>query len=108
VTRWVRSTRWAGCGLRAGEPVTVAEGYATGATVHRATGMAVAIALDTSNLMAVAVAVAMALRDQDPARPIYMAADNDHHLPVRARAVQRCWTCCTEAALLHTRGEVGV
>ncbi len=25
-----------------------------------------------------------------------------------ARAVQRCWTCCTEAALLHTRGEVGV
>jgi transposase-like protein len=26
----------------------------------------------------------------------------------RGRAVQRCWTCCTEAALLHTRGEVGV
>ncbi len=24
------------------------------------------------------------------------------------RAVQRCWTCCAEAALLHTRGEVGV
>ena len=23
------------------------------------------------------------------------------------RAVQRCWTSCTEAALLHTRGEVG-
>ncbi len=25
----------------------------------------------------------------------------------RARAVQRCWMGCTEAALLHTRGEVG-
>jgi hypothetical protein len=25
-----------------------------------------------------------------------------------ARAVQRCCMCCTEAALLHTRGEVGV
>ncbi len=25
-----------------------------------------------------------------------------------ARAVQRCWMGCTEAALLHTRGEVGV
>jgi len=24
-----------------------------------------------------------------------------------ARAVQRCWMGCTEAALLHTRGEVG-
>jgi len=24
------------------------------------------------------------------------------------RAVQRCWMGCTEAALLHTRGEVGV
>ncbi len=67
--------------LRPGTPVIVAEGYATGATVHRATGMAVAVALDTSNLMAVATA----LRDQDPARPIYLAADNDHHLPLRAK-----------------------
>ena len=53
--------------LRAGAPVIVAEGYAIGATVHRATGIVVA------------------LRDQDPVRPIYVAADNDHHLPLRAR-----------------------
>ena len=66
--------------LRPGCPVIITEGYATGATVHRATGMAVAVALDTSNL----IAVATALRDQDAARPIYMAADNDHHLPLRA------------------------
>ncbi len=73
-------------GLRAGEPVTVAEGYATGATVHRATGMA--------------VAVAVALRDQDPARPIYMAADNDHHLPVRARPLPNAGREKAEAAAL--------
>ena len=29
-------------------------------------------------------------------------------LPGNGRAVQRCWMVCTEAALLHTRGEVGV
>jgi len=29
-------------------------------------------------------------------------------LPDLSRAVQRCWMGCTEAALLHTRGEVGV
>jgi phage/plasmid primase-like uncharacterized protein len=65
--------------LRPGEPVGIAEGYATGASPHRATGMTVAIALDTSNL----TAVALALRQQDPDRPLYMLADNDHHLPLR-------------------------
>jgi phage/plasmid primase-like uncharacterized protein len=65
--------------LRPGEPVAIAEGYATAATVHRATGTAVAVALDTSNL----TAVALALRQDDPDRPLYMAADNDHHLPLR-------------------------
>jgi conjugative relaxase-like TrwC/TraI family protein len=65
--------------LKPGEPVAIAEGYATAATVHRATGIATAVALDTSNL----TAVALAFRQADPERPIYMAADNDHHLPLR-------------------------
>ncbi len=65
--------------LRPGAPVIVARSYATAAAIHRATGMAVAAALDTGNLMAVAVA----LRSQAPSRPIYLAADNDHHLPLR-------------------------
>jgi phage/plasmid primase-like uncharacterized protein len=80
--------------LRAGAPVIVAEGYATGATIHRATGMAVAVALDTSNLMAVATA----LREQDPARLIYMAADNDHHLPLRAKPLPNAGREKAEAA----------
>jgi conjugative relaxase-like TrwC/TraI family protein len=65
--------------LQPGEPVAIAEGYATAATVHRALGMTVAVALDTGNL----ASVALALRQDDPDRPIYMAADNDHHLPLR-------------------------
>ena len=80
--------------LRPGEPVLVAEGYATGATVHRATNLAVAVALDTSNLMAVATA----LREQDSARPIYMAADNDHHLPLRAKPLPNAGREKAEAA----------
>lgn len=80
--------------LRDGAPVIVAEGYATGATVHRATGLPVAVALDTSNLLAVATA----LREQDPTRPIYMAADNDHHLPLRAKPLPNAGREKAEAA----------
>jgi phage/plasmid primase-like uncharacterized protein len=65
--------------LRQGKPVGIAEGYATAATVHRATEMPVAVALDTSNL----TAVALAIRQADQDRPIFMFADNDHHLPLR-------------------------
>ncbi len=88
--------------LRAGTPVIVAEGYATGATVHQATGLAVAVALDTSNL----IAVATALRDQDPARPIYLAADNDHHLPLRAKPLPNAGREKAEAAAATVGGRV--
>lgn len=88
--------------LRAGTPVIISEGYATGATVHRATGMAVAVALDTSNLMAVATA----LRDQDPVRVIYLAADNDHHLPLRAKPLPNVGREKAEAAAVTVGGKV--
>jgi len=88
--------------LRAGTPVIVVEGYATGATVHRATGKAVAVALDTSNLLAVATA----LRDQDPARLIYMAADNDHHLPMREPPLANAGREKAEAAAAAVGGKV--
>ena len=58
--------------------------------------MAVAVALDTSNLMAVAAA----LRDQDPERSIYMAADNDHHLPLRVKPLPNAGREKAEAAAL--------
>lgn len=63
-----------------GAPLLVAEGYATGATLHEATGLSVAVVFNAANL----AAVARAYRAADPERPILVAGDNDHHLPRRA------------------------
>lgn len=53
--------------------VVVCEGYATGATIHQATGHAVAVAFNAGNLKTVAVA----LRSKFPAARIVIAADDD-------------------------------
>ena len=60
-----------------GQPVVIAEGYATAATLREITGLATIAAFDSGNLLDVARAV----RERDPARRIVIAADNDHHLP---------------------------
>jgi conjugative relaxase-like TrwC/TraI family protein len=88
--------------LRPGEPAAIAEQYATAATVHRATGMTVAVALDTGNL----TAVALTLRQSDTERPIYMAADNDHHLPLRDPPLANTGKEKAEAAALCVGGRV--
>lgn len=54
----------------------VAEGYATGASVHQATGQPVAVAFNASNL----TNVAKEIREQMPDGELYIAADNDRHL----------------------------
>lgn len=59
-----------------GMPVTVvllAEGYATGASLHEATGLPVAIAFDANNL----TPVAQALRKRYPGARILICADDD-------------------------------
>lgn len=58
----------------AGAPLLIAEGYATGATLHETTGYAVAVAFDAGNLRS----VALSLRAKFPAAQIVLAADNDH------------------------------
>ena len=63
--------------LLPGQPLLIAEGFATAATMREATGLAVAVAFDSGNL----VEVSRAYRERDPDRPIVIAADNDHHLP---------------------------
>ena len=68
-----------GGSLKPGSPLLVAEGYATGATLHEATGLPVAVAFNAANLLA----VAKSYRAADPSRPIVIAGDNDHHLPHR-------------------------
>ncbi len=51
----------------------IAEGFATGATIHQATGYLVAVAFDAGNLEAVAVT----LRTKFPTLPIILCADAD-------------------------------
>ena len=56
-----------------GCPVVVAEGYATAASLHLATGWPVVVAFDANNMEA----VARALKDAHPGARIVLAADDD-------------------------------
>lgn len=56
-----------------GEPLVICEGYATGASLHMATGLCVAVAFDAGNLMP----VAEAMRERFAGRPIILCADDD-------------------------------
>lgn len=67
-----------GCYHSLGKPdgvLIVCEGFATGASIHEATGQAVAVAFNAGNLMAVATA----LHKKYPKQAIVLAADDDHH-----------------------------
>lgn len=61
--------------LAAAPVIVIAEGYATAATLHEATGYAAVMAVDAGNLRP----VAEALRAIYPDRRIIIAADNDRH-----------------------------
>ena len=61
------------------KPLVIAEGYATGASLHELTGMTVSVAFNASNLMA----VALAAREKWPDREIIVAGDNDVELTTR-------------------------
>jgi putative DNA primase/helicase len=65
-----------GCYFAIGTPdgvLCIAEGYATGASIHEATGHAVAVAFDAGNLLP----VALALREKLPDVRIVVCADDD-------------------------------
>lgn len=76
--RFLSGGRVKGCYLAIGKPkggrLIVCEGYATGASIHEATGEAVAVAFNAGNLGS----VALALRTKYPALKITMAADDDY------------------------------
>jgi len=59
------------------EIVLIAEGFATGASLHQATGLPVAIAFDAGNLKE----AALAIRKELPNASITICADNDHKHP---------------------------
>src|SRR6185312_9474317 len=58
-------------------PLVICEGYATGASIHEATGFAVVAAISAGNLKT----VSSALRSKWPSREIIIAADNDQWTP---------------------------
>jgi putative DNA primase/helicase len=60
-----------------GEMVVVCEGYATGASIYEATGLAVAVAFNAGNLSP----VAKALRAKYPQMKLVVAADDDQGTP---------------------------
>ena len=75
--RFLAGGRTAGCYFSIGKPggtVCIAEGYATGATIHEATGHSVAVAFNAGNL----VAVARTLRAKLPDSRIVLCADDDY------------------------------
>lgn len=59
--------------IEPGADIMVAEGFATGASLHEATGVSVAVAFDAGNMMP----VAKALSERHPASLICLMADND-------------------------------
>ncbi|MGE5525937.1 MAG: AAA family ATPase [Rhodospirillaceae bacterium] len=72
LTRGAKTGHYHGIGKPSG-CIVVCEGYATGASIHEATGHAVAVAFDAGNL----VPVARALRAKYADLEIILAADND-------------------------------
>lgn len=78
--RFLTGGRLRGCYYAIGKPDTLlllAEGYATSATLHQATGAAVACAFNAGNLLP----VALAMRRKFPALQVVVCADNDSGTP---------------------------
>jgi putative DNA primase/helicase len=75
--RFLSGGRIAGCFFTLADkperPLAICEGYATGASVHEATGYAVVCAMNCGNLLA----ASKTLREKYPAREIIVCADND-------------------------------
>ena len=86
--RFMPGGRVKGCYHSIGKPggvLIVCEGYATGASIHEATGNAVAVSFNAGNLEA----VALALRAKYAGLKIIVAADDDHQTdgnPGKAKA----------------------
>lgn len=78
--RFLPGGKKTGCLFLIGTPgavLCIAEGYATGATVHQAAGYAVAVAFNAGNLKPVAIG----LRKRFPGAKIILCADNDRFTP---------------------------
>lgn len=86
------------------EVVSIGEGFATMATVRRATGHAVAIAFSASNLRDTALAV----RSAHPGADIVIAADDDAHLVDHPQIQRNIGLEAAKAAARAVGGRVAV
>ena len=80
--RFLKGGRIRGCYFSIGNPkgaaaLCIAEGFATGATIHEATGLPVAVAFDAGNLGP----VAKAMRERFAELPLIICADDDTSTP---------------------------
>ena len=78
--RFLTGGRVKGCYFSIGNPngaaaLCIAEGFATGATIHETTGYPVAVAFNAGNVGA----VAKAMREKFPDLPLILCADDDTH-----------------------------
>lgn len=78
LTGWARSRSYRPSPFPELKALIVAEGYATGRTLERATGLPVAVAFTSGNL----IHVAQAFRERYPDLYIIVAGDNDHRKPL--------------------------
>lgn len=77
--RFLAGGRVASCYFSIGDTkgaaaLCIAEGYATGATIHEATGLPVAVSFNAGNIEL----VAKAMREKFPGLPLILCADDDH------------------------------
>jgi putative DNA primase/helicase len=77
--RFLPGGRVSACYFSIGSPngkdaLCIAEGFATGASIHEATGLPVAVAFNAGNLKAVAIAI----QGSFPGLPLILCADDDH------------------------------
>ena len=86
--------------VKTGSVLLIAEGYATGATLHQATGHAVAVAFSKSNF----VAVARSYAERFQVLRIAIGGDDDHHHPRRDPPLPNVGRDAAEAAARNTGG----
>jgi phage/plasmid primase-like uncharacterized protein len=98
--RYLPGGRVRGCYHAIGKPeggmLYIAEGYATAASVHEATGYAVAVAFDAGNLES----VARTLREKYPDRRIVICADDDYRTDGNPGLTKAMEAACAVAGLI--------
>jgi putative DNA primase/helicase len=80
------------------ERVLICEGYATGASLHEATGFTVVIAFDAGNLLA----VSQALRAKLPDAVLVLCADDDRNNPINTGITKATAAALAVGGLLAT------